>query len=50
MIMFLKVNPMKAVGSENQTSLNKSHRLLVQLNNDTVYILVTWQVKSTGRF
>lgn len=46
MIMFLKVNPKKAVGSENQTFLNKSHRLLVQLNNDTV----TWQVKSTGRF
>lgn len=43
MIMFLKVNPKKAVGSENQTFLNKSHRLLVQLNNDTV-------VKSTGRF
>lgn len=43
MIMFLKVNPMKAVGSENRTFLNKSHRLLVQLNNDTV-------LKSTGRF
>lgn len=37
MIMFLKVNPMEAVGSENQIFLNKSHRLLVQLNNDTVW-------------
>lgn len=38
MIMFLKINPMEAVpvGSENQIFLNKSHRLLVQMNNDMV--------------